>query len=108
VSVYVDDMRAPFGRMIMCHMVADTRAELLAMADAIGVARKWIQKAGTTHEHFDVCLSSRAKAVKLGAVEIDGRRLYEISKARVGAEGKARYLGLAPAEKPASGPGGRK
>jgi hypothetical protein len=24
MTVYVDDMRAPFRRMIMCHMTADT------------------------------------------------------------------------------------
>lgn len=75
MAVYVDDMRAPFGRMTMCHMVADTHDELVAMADRIGVARKWIQKAGEAEEHFDVCLSARAKAVAAGAVEIRWRDL---------------------------------
>jgi hypothetical protein len=75
VSVYVDDMRAPFGRMVMCHMVADTHDELVAMADAIGVARKWIQHPGTRHEHFDIALSKRAEAVKRGAIEITWREL---------------------------------
>ena len=42
MSVYVDNMQAPFGNMVMCHMWADTDDELLAMADAIGVQRKWI------------------------------------------------------------------
>jgi hypothetical protein len=68
--IYVDDMRARFGRMIMCHMMADTTEELLAMASKIGVARRWIQKAGTAKEHFDICLAKRALAVQFGAQEI--------------------------------------
>jgi hypothetical protein len=70
MSVYVDNMKAPYGRMIMCHMIADTRAELIAMADRIGVARKWLQKAGQPFEHFDICLSKRKKAIAFGAREI--------------------------------------
>jgi hypothetical protein len=73
MTVYVDNMRAPFGRLIMCHMVADTSAELLAMADRIGVARRWIQHAGKPQEHFDICLSKRALALQAGAREIDMR-----------------------------------
>lgn len=65
MTVYVDDMEAPFRRMIMCHMVADTEAELFAMAAKIGVARKWYQG-----DHFDICLSKRDQAVEAGAVEI--------------------------------------
>jgi len=71
--VYVDDMQASYGRMKMCHMLADTTAELLAMADSIGVSRRWLQKQGTPHEHFDVCASKRAAAVRSGAVEITMR-----------------------------------
>lgn len=70
MSVYVDSMQAPFRGMIMCHMMADTTEELLAMADAIGVKRKWIQDAGTYQEHFDICLSKRKKAVAAGAIEV--------------------------------------
>lgn len=73
MAVFVDDMRAPYGRMLMCHMGADTTEELLAMADRIGVARKWIQYAGTWREHFDVALSKRALAVAAGAVEVTQR-----------------------------------
>ena len=73
MSVYVDDMKAKVGRMVMCHMLADTREELDAMADKIGVARKWIQKPGTPKEHYDISLGARAKAVGAGAVEITMR-----------------------------------
>lgn len=75
MSVYVDNMRAPFGRMVMCHMIADTTLELTEIARCIGVATKWIQDAGTPREHFDVCLSARRVAVSLGAVQITQREL---------------------------------
>lgn len=82
MTVYVDDMRASFGRMVMCHMLADSTDELLAMADRIGVQRKWLQKSGTTHEHFDIALSKRALAVKAGAIEIDRQQLVAILKGK--------------------------
>lgn len=80
MSVYVDDMKAPFGNMVMCHMWADSDDELLAMADRIGVARKWIQGHPTlsfgrhrnaSWVHFDIALSKRALAVRFGAIETD-------------------------------------
>ena len=71
MTVYVDDMRAAYGRMIMCHMIADTTKELLEMADKIGVAQRWIQDAGVAHrEHFDISLGKRALAVEAGAEEV--------------------------------------
>lgn len=73
MAVYVDDMEASFGRMIMCHMVADSTEELLAMADRIGVARKWMQHPGTPYEHFDVSKAKRALAVEAGAEEVTQR-----------------------------------
>lgn len=76
--VYVDTMNCGYGRMIMCHMMADTTDELLAMADKIGVQRKWLQYPGTKHEHFDVCLSKKKKAIELGAKEINRTELKEL------------------------------
>lgn len=75
MSVYVDGMQAKFSRMIMCHMIADSKKELLHMVDKIGVDRKWIQKEGTYSEHFDVCLSKRNLAIKHGARVISTRKL---------------------------------
>ena len=85
MAVYIDDMCdhesgvGNFGRMKMSHMIADTKEELLIMVDAIGVQRKWIQKEGTRSEHFDICKSKRAKAIKLGAKPITWRELGEIT-----------------------------
>lgn len=75
MSVYVDSMRAPYGRMTMCHMIADSSEELLAMADRIGVDRKWLQDGGTNREHFDIALSKRRLAVQHGAISIGMRDL---------------------------------
>lgn len=87
MPVYVDDMEAPFRNMKMCHMIADTTEELLTMADAIGVARRWIQHPGTPSEHFDICRSKRAAAVRHGAIEITWRQCGAMTK-RMQVEGK--------------------
>lgn len=80
MTVYVDDVRHQFGRMVMCHMWADTDDELLAMADHVGVARKWIQGHPTLSHgkhrsaswvHFDISLGCKAKALAAGAVLTD-------------------------------------
>jgi hypothetical protein len=70
MSVYVDDMRTPYRGMKMSHMLADTHDELLAMADKIGMQRRWIQHEGTYKEHFDISLTKRALAISHGAVAI--------------------------------------
>jgi len=80
--VYVDDMEAPYGRMKMCHMMADTPEELLAMAYKIGVDKKWIQKAGTIYEHFDVAMSKKKLAIEAGAKQITRREVGAILKER--------------------------
>ena len=83
MTVYVDDMKAPYGRMIMCHMIADSKEELLAMADTIGVQRKWIQKEGSIYEHFDVSLSMKQKAIRAGAVQVSRKKLVEIMRRKL-------------------------
>jgi hypothetical protein len=77
VTVYVDDMRASYGRMVMCHMVADTEEELHAMASQIGVALRWYQG-----DHYDICLAKRDLAVRLGAVEVTMRQIGCMSMRR--------------------------
>ena len=75
MPVYVDTMKAPLGRMLMSHMVADTTEELQAMADKIGVARKWLQKAGTHAEHYDICQTKVRLAILNGARIVTGREI---------------------------------
>ena len=83
MTVYVDDMRAPYRRMIMCHMIASDLEELHAMADKIGMQRRWFQKPPkASHPHYDICLSKRKLAVQAGAVEITLRQLAAMVNAR--------------------------
>jgi hypothetical protein len=81
MAVYVDDMNASFRGMTMCHMIADSSHELLEMAEKIGVNPKWIQKAGTWQEHFDIALSKKQMALEHGAIAVTmlelGRKLNE-------------------------------
>lgn len=72
MAVYVDDVRHPYGNMIMCHMWADSLEELLEMADRIGVQRKWLQKPPkASWVHFDIALTKKAKAIEFGAILTD-------------------------------------
>lgn len=85
MAVYVDDFETTgimYRGMKMCHMIADTRDELLEMVDKIGVQRKWIQAYGTTREHFDICLTKKKLAIKHGAKEVPMRELAKMTKER--------------------------
>jgi Protein of unknown function (DUF4031) len=76
--IYVGTMEFQFGRMLMSHMATDDEIEELhKMADAIGVNRKWFQNKTTDRftPHYDICKSMKAKAIKLGAKEINDREL---------------------------------
>ena len=68
-------------------MIADTPDELHAMADKIGVARKWFQ-CMASFPHYDIAQSKRALAVQYGAVELQsrmdmGRKMKDIRAAGV-------------------------
>lgn len=82
MAVYVDRMRAQFGRMVMCHMIADTSDELMAMADLIGIDRRWCQARGTYREHFDISLGKRELAIIHGAIEITRHELADLLRAK--------------------------
>ncbi len=77
MTVYVDDMKVKYGRMIMCHMVADTINELHEMADKIGIKRKWFQDK-PNHPHYDISLGRKRLAIQYGAKEITIKEIVKI------------------------------
>ena len=82
MAVYVDDMAAPYERLIIFHMLADTDEELHAMADLIGVDRKWYQAPPKHPSHYDIAKNKRKLAVDAGAVEITWRQASAMNRGR--------------------------
>lgn len=81
----------------MCHMIADTPGELHAMADHIGVARRWFQvPPKASFWHYDIAQTKRALAVAAGAIDCD-RNTFVTHLRRVRESGAfAESNGLAP------------
>lgn len=83
MAVYVDDYKAQFRCMKMCHMLADTDEELHEMAKRIGVSRAhWQSPEKTSGSHYDICLSKRELAFKAGAVSITYREAAAMNARR--------------------------
>jgi hypothetical protein len=75
--VYIGKRQYRLGRMLMSHMVADTLNELHDMADKLGIARRYFQdKKG--RPHYDICKSSKSKAITLGAKEVSEKWIIAI------------------------------
>lgn len=92
MTVYVDDARNRYGRMVMCHMGADTADELHAFAAAIGCRRAWFHR-----DHYDLPLFRRRRALRLGAVAVSSREMVRIlrRRERPPAADEARAAGVA-------------
>jgi hypothetical protein len=99
MSVFVDDVRHRFGRMVMCHCWADTLPELLEMMDRIGVQRKWLQQPPkASWVHFDISLGKKVLAIaegailtdKYGPVEFEARRQLASDNPRIREIGQRR------------------
>lgn len=69
MTVFVDRAAYRYRGMVMCHLLADTEAELLAFAERLGLKREWFQRDHAL-PHFDICRAKRQAAIAAGAIEI--------------------------------------
>jgi len=83
MSVYVDEMRIclrnrnwPYSQG--CHLAADSIEELHEFAGRLGLMSSWFQSGSMPH--YDLTIGMRVKAVKLGAVEIDTKKIIELMR----------------------------
>lgn len=68
VSRYVDQPNYPFGRMMMCHLWANSFDELLAMVDRIPTL-SFGKHRDASWVYFDIAKGMRARALATGAIE---------------------------------------
>ena len=85
MTCYVDATRsypeAGLRSTQFCHLLADSRAELHAMADTIGMPRQYFQD-HPWRWHYDLPPVLRARAVAAGAVEVTIREVGQLLRAR--------------------------
>jgi hypothetical protein len=94
MAVYVDDAVTLWRGRRWAHLMADTLAELHAMAAALGVPRRAFQNK-TSGAHYDVDANLREDALRLGAIAIS-RHADRALVRRVIARAKAQGRGEAP------------
>lgn len=73
MGIYVDQPLFRLGRMRMCHLWGDDIEELHAFVRRLDprLARHFQCPPAASWHHYDVGLSLRARALRLGAVETD-------------------------------------
>ncbi len=85
MACYVDALReypeAGLRFTEFCHLLADTRAELHAMADELGIPRRFFQD-HPWRWHHDLPAHLRAQAVALGAREVSMHEVGALLRAR--------------------------
>ena len=81
MTVYVNDanIRNKDGKLIICHMCADTLDELHKMAKAIGVSREWHQDMRLPR--YALSEIKKEKAIERGAKEVSKADFVFLSSA---------------------------
>ncbi|WP_406233196.1 DUF4031 domain-containing protein [Isoptericola jiangsuensis] len=90
MAVYVDDAVHPWRGQRWAHLMADTLAELHAMAAQLGIPPRAFQNKASG-AHYDVNADLRAQAIALGARAISRHTDRELVKAVI-ANARAQYL----------------
>jgi hypothetical protein len=85
MSCYVDAIRsypdAGLRFTEFCHLLADTREELQAMADELGIPARFFQE-HPWRWHHDLPAPLRERAVELGAVQLTVHEVGALLKRR--------------------------
>ena len=77
MAILVDQARWPWRGNYWCHLVTDTDlSELHDFARQLGCRR-----VGFQGDHYDIDVETRARAIELGAIELDSRDLVRRMKA---------------------------
>lgn len=75
--------KAGVRRRVFCASLADVfedRDELHAMAQRLGLQRRWFQVSRSGMPHYDICQTKRAQAIAFGAIVIDRRQMVALMK----------------------------
>ncbi|TGR49908.1 DUF4031 domain-containing protein [Mesorhizobium sp. M00.F.Ca.ET.151.01.1.1] len=89
MTVYVDDAVHSWRGQRWAHLMADTLAELHAMAAQLGIPLRAFQNKASG-AHYDVTAELRAQAIALGAQAISRHADRELVKAVI-ANARAQY-----------------
>lgn len=80
MTVYVDQSiyKKPNGKVLYCHMIADTLVELHEFATKIEISSAWFHSG--RFKHYDLNPVNRLAAVDAGAVEITSKEMVTLLK----------------------------
>jgi hypothetical protein len=79
MAVYVDNGQIEWRGKLWCHLVADSLDELHQFAIRLGLKRAWFQDRAR-YPHYDVTVSVREKALRLGALDGDAPTIIDCCK----------------------------